>query len=149
MICEFQKQYELDYADRRKDMNEKNASTALDNTTDDIQETRDDNGGDDARDLQEMVVLNSRSLSIVIDKPLPLSIACPNTLRYINLAVVQVFDWTSMLECAARSCSMTDTCPYWAATKIGVNPLHSARSMLIRATRRCFVADACPKRAAM
>jgi hypothetical protein len=55
MICEFQKQHELDYtaktaavlkqvADRRKGMNEKNASTALDNTADDIQETRDDNG---------------------------------------------------------------------------------------------------------
>jgi hypothetical protein len=25
MICEFQKQHELDYADRRKTMNEKNA----------------------------------------------------------------------------------------------------------------------------
>ena len=40
-------------------MNEKNASTALDNTADDIQEARDDNGGDDARALQEMIVLNS------------------------------------------------------------------------------------------
>ena len=60
MICEFQKQHELDYAaktaavlkqvaDRRKTMHEKNASTALDNTADDIQEARDDNGGDDAR----------------------------------------------------------------------------------------------------
>jgi hypothetical protein len=57
MICEFQKQYALDYADRRKAMNEKNTSTALDNTTDDIQEARDDNGGDDARALEEMVVL--------------------------------------------------------------------------------------------
>ncbi len=57
MICEFQKQHELDYADKRKAMNEKNASTALDNTTDDIQKARDDNGGDDARALQEMVVL--------------------------------------------------------------------------------------------
>ncbi len=38
-------------------MNEKNASTALDNTADDIQEARDDNGGDDARVLQEMIVL--------------------------------------------------------------------------------------------
>ena len=47
MICEFQKQHELDYADRRKDMNEKNARTVLDNTADDIQETRDDNGCDD------------------------------------------------------------------------------------------------------
>jgi hypothetical protein len=28
-----------------------------------IQETRDDNGGDDARALQEMIVLNSRGLS--------------------------------------------------------------------------------------
>jgi hypothetical protein len=27
MICEFQKQHELDYADRRKVMNEKNAWT--------------------------------------------------------------------------------------------------------------------------
>jgi hypothetical protein len=55
MICEFQKQHELDYAaktaavlkqvaDRRKGMNEKNASTVLDNTADDIQEARDDNG---------------------------------------------------------------------------------------------------------
>jgi len=40
-------------------MDEKNASTALDNTADDIQEARDDNGGDDARALQEMIVLNS------------------------------------------------------------------------------------------
>ena len=63
MICEFQKQHELDYADRRKGMNEKNASTALDNTVDDIQEARDDNGGDDARALQEMVVLNGRGLA--------------------------------------------------------------------------------------
>ena len=38
MICEFQKQYELDYDDRRKTMNEKNVSTALDNTVDDIQD---------------------------------------------------------------------------------------------------------------
>ncbi len=61
MICEFQKQYELDYtgkteavlkqvADRRKVMNEKNTSTALDNTADDIQEARDDNGCDDAEE---------------------------------------------------------------------------------------------------
>ena len=63
MICEFQKQHELDYADRRKTMNEKNASTALDNTADDIQEVRDDNGGDNARALQEMVVLSSRGLA--------------------------------------------------------------------------------------
>jgi hypothetical protein len=56
MFCEFQKQHELDYADRRKAMDEKNTSTALDNTTDDIQETRDDNGGDDVRALQEMIV---------------------------------------------------------------------------------------------
>ncbi len=34
-------------------MYEKNANTALDNTSDDIQETRDDNGGDDAKDFQE------------------------------------------------------------------------------------------------
>ena len=58
MICEFQKQHELDYTDktaavrkqvddRRKDMNEKNTRTALDNTTEDIQESRDDNGCDD------------------------------------------------------------------------------------------------------
>ena len=40
MICEFQKQDELDYADRRKSMDEKNVSTALDNTADDIQEAR-------------------------------------------------------------------------------------------------------------
>jgi hypothetical protein len=33
--------------DRRKTMNEKNVRTVLDNTTDDIQETRDDNGCDD------------------------------------------------------------------------------------------------------
>ena len=57
MICEFQKQHELDYDDGMKTMNEKNVSTALDNTVDDIQEARDDNGGDDARALQEMVVL--------------------------------------------------------------------------------------------
>jgi hypothetical protein len=63
MICEFQKQYELDYDDRRKAMNEKNVSTALDNTADDIQEARDDNGGYDARALQEMVVLSSRDLA--------------------------------------------------------------------------------------
>jgi hypothetical protein len=43
MICEFQKQHELDYTDRRKAMDEKNVSTALDNTSDDIQEARDDN----------------------------------------------------------------------------------------------------------
>jgi hypothetical protein len=54
MICEFQKQHELDYAtktadvlsqvaDRRKTMNEKNTRIARDNTTDDIQEARDDN----------------------------------------------------------------------------------------------------------
>ncbi len=59
MICEFQKQHELDYADRRKTMDEKNASTSLDNTADDIQEARDDNGGDDGRAFQEMIVLNS------------------------------------------------------------------------------------------
>ena len=63
MICEFQKQHELDHADRRKAMHEKNASTALDNTADDIQEARDDNGGDDARTLKEMIVLNSRGLA--------------------------------------------------------------------------------------
>jgi hypothetical protein len=50
MICEFQKQHELDYADRRKAMNEKNARTALDNTADHIQEVRDDNGCDDAEE---------------------------------------------------------------------------------------------------
>ena len=50
MICEFQKQHELDYADRRKAMNEKNVRTALDNTADDIQEARDDNGCDDAEE---------------------------------------------------------------------------------------------------
>jgi hypothetical protein len=61
MICEFQKQHALDYvaetaavlkqvADRRKAMNEKNASTALDNTADDIQEARDGNGCDDAEE---------------------------------------------------------------------------------------------------
>ena len=50
MICEFQKQHELDYADRRKSMNEKNARTELDNTADDIQESRDDNGCDDAEE---------------------------------------------------------------------------------------------------
>jgi hypothetical protein len=63
MICEFQTQYELDYADRRKSIHEKNTSTALDNTTDDIQEARDDYGGDDARALQEMMVLNNRGLA--------------------------------------------------------------------------------------
>ena len=61
LICEFQKEHELDYvaktaavlkqvADRRKGMNEKNARTALDNTPDDIQETRDDNGCDDVEE---------------------------------------------------------------------------------------------------
>jgi len=61
MICEFQKQHALDYAaktaavlqqvaDRRKAMNEKNASTALDKTADDIQEARDDNACDDAEE---------------------------------------------------------------------------------------------------
>ena len=63
MIYEFQKQHELDYADRKKAMHEKNVSTAIDNTSDDIQEERDDNGGDDARALQEMIVLNSRGLA--------------------------------------------------------------------------------------
>jgi hypothetical protein len=43
-------------------MDEKNVSTALDNTANDIQEARDDNGGDDARALEEMIVLNSRGL---------------------------------------------------------------------------------------
>ena len=75
MICEFQKQHELDYADRRKAMDEKNASTALDNTADDIQEARDDNGGDDARALQEMVVLSSRGLT---KETRPLSTGRPN-----------------------------------------------------------------------
>jgi hypothetical protein len=51
MICEFEKQHELDYFDRRKAMDEKNVSTALDKTADDIKEARDDNGGDDARVL--------------------------------------------------------------------------------------------------
>jgi hypothetical protein len=51
MICEFQKYDEFDYTDRRKAMHEKNTSTSLDNTADDIQEARDDNGGDDARAL--------------------------------------------------------------------------------------------------
>jgi hypothetical protein len=61
MICQFQKHHELDYAsktavvlkqvaDMRKAMNEKNASTSLDNTADDIQEARDDNGCDDAEE---------------------------------------------------------------------------------------------------
>ena len=74
MICEFQKKYDLDYGtkivdvlkqvtDRRKPMNEKNVSTVLDNTVDDIQEARDDNGGDDGRALQEMIVLNNRGLA--------------------------------------------------------------------------------------
>jgi hypothetical protein len=44
-------------------MHEKNVSTVLDNTVDNIQEARDDNGDDDARDLQEMMVLNSRGLA--------------------------------------------------------------------------------------
>jgi len=61
MICEFQKQHALDYemktaavlkqvADRKKAVNEKNASTALDKTADDIQEARDDNACDDAEE---------------------------------------------------------------------------------------------------
>ena len=37
--------------------------TLTGNTDDDIQEARVDNGGDDARTLQEMVVLNSRGLA--------------------------------------------------------------------------------------
>jgi hypothetical protein len=44
-------------------MDEKNTRTTLDNTVDDIQEERDDNGGDDARAFQEMVVLNRRGLA--------------------------------------------------------------------------------------
>ena len=44
-------------------MNEKNDNTTLDNTDDDILESRDDNGGDDARVLQEMVVLRIRGLT--------------------------------------------------------------------------------------
>ena len=59
--CKFQKQYAIDYAaktaallqevaDERKTVNEKNVSTTLDNTTDDIQEARDDSGGDDAEE---------------------------------------------------------------------------------------------------
>jgi hypothetical protein len=48
MICEFQKQHELDYADRRKAMDEKNTSTTFDNTADDIQDARCKSlGGDD------------------------------------------------------------------------------------------------------
>jgi hypothetical protein len=57
----FQKQHDLDYssktaavlkqvADRRKAMNEKNARTELDNTADDIQEAREDNGCDDTEE---------------------------------------------------------------------------------------------------
>ena len=59
MICEFQKKHELDYADRRTGMNEKNASTALDNTAEDIQEARDDLAGDGSI----KPVLNSRGLA--------------------------------------------------------------------------------------
>ncbi len=44
-------------------MNEKNVTTTLDNTPDDIQEVRDDNGGDDTRTLQEMVVLSMCGLA--------------------------------------------------------------------------------------
>ena len=51
MICEFQKKHALDYTDRRKAMYEKNVTTVLENTADDIQEARDDNGGHDARVL--------------------------------------------------------------------------------------------------
>jgi hypothetical protein len=58
MICEFQKQYAIDYAtkttttlqeatDKRKIVNEKKSRTALDNTTNDIQKVRDDS--DDTR----------------------------------------------------------------------------------------------------
>jgi hypothetical protein len=61
MICEFQKQHELDYtaktavvlkqvADRRKTMNEKNVRTVLDNTSDHIQEACDDNRCDDTEE---------------------------------------------------------------------------------------------------
>ena len=44
-------------------MDEKNANTTLDNTADDIQEERDDNGGHDTRALQEMIVLNNRGMT--------------------------------------------------------------------------------------
>jgi hypothetical protein len=44
-------------------MNEKNVSMSLDNKADDIQETRDDNGGDDVKTLEEMIVLNNRGLA--------------------------------------------------------------------------------------
>ena len=63
-------QHELDYAaktaavlvaERRKAMNEKNASTTLDNTAHDIQEARDDNGGDDA----ETTTTRTRSMGRV------------------------------------------------------------------------------------
>jgi hypothetical protein len=54
MICEFQKKHALDYTDRRKAMYEKNVTTVLENTADDIQEARDDNGGDDARVREDL-----------------------------------------------------------------------------------------------
>jgi hypothetical protein len=64
MICEFQKQHALDYemktaavlkqvADRKKAMNEKNVSTTLDKTADDIQEARDAASGVQRKRRQE------------------------------------------------------------------------------------------------
>jgi hypothetical protein len=68
MICEFQKQHTLDYemktaavlkqvTDRKKTVNEKNTSTALDKTDDDIQEARDDNACDDAEEEDDASVV--------------------------------------------------------------------------------------------
>ena len=76
MICELQKQLALDYEmktaavlkqvdDRKKAMNEKKSSTVLDKTADDIQEARDDNGGDDARALQQGSLLIRTTLSTI------------------------------------------------------------------------------------
>ena len=73
MICEFQKQHALDYemktaavlkqvADRKKAMNEKNASTALDKTADDIQEARDDT---DVTMLKKRTTTRTRSMGRV------------------------------------------------------------------------------------
>jgi hypothetical protein len=61
IVCEFQKQYAIDYTvktaavlqgvvDKRKTANEKNDWTALNSKGDDIQEARDDSRGDDAEE---------------------------------------------------------------------------------------------------
>jgi hypothetical protein len=48
--CDFLLEKDDIWEPRRKVMNEKNVRTTLDNTSDDIQEVRDDNGCDDVED---------------------------------------------------------------------------------------------------